>query len=66
MAGRLRRFVNIKCYDVVHQICVPRSDTVSRLKLGRNDFESHVLIPCSEDGVSYRSVNNKVILINAL
>lgn len=38
---------------------------MSRLKLGRNEFESHVLIPCSEDGVSYRSVNNKVILINA-
>ena len=46
---------------VRHQICVPRSDTVSRLKLGRNDFENHVLIPCRENGMSYRSVNNKVI-----
>ena len=38
---------------------------MSRLKLGKSDFESHVFMPCGEDGVSYRSVNNKVILINA-
>ena len=38
---------------------------MSRLKLGKSDFESHVFMPCGEDGVSYRSVNNKVILINS-
>ena len=38
---------------------------MARLKLGKSDFESHVFMPCGEDGLSYRSVNNKVILINA-
>ena len=42
------------------QICVPRSEGVSRLKFSKNDFENHVLMPHDEDGSLYRSVNNKV------
>lgn len=43
------------------QICVPRMDSVSRLKLGRADFESHILQPVEEShSRELLSVNNKV------
>jgi len=46
----------------VVKVCVPRCDTVSRLKLNRTDFENHILRPAPNDQseTEFISYNNKV------
>ena len=42
----------------VSQICVPRYETVTSMRLGKSDFESHILQELEEN--KFRSFNNKV------
>lgn len=46
------------CTYTLVKICVPRSDTVSRLKLSQSDFENHILRPNADN--KYTSLNEKV------
>lgn len=50
------------CLVCFLKVCVPRCDTVSRLKLGRTDFENHILHPdpSDESESKFISYNNKV------
>ncbi|KAL5467287.1 hypothetical protein EMCRGX_G031494 [Ephydatia muelleri] len=43
-------------------VCVPRRDTLSRLKLSQNDFENHILRPNADN--KYTSLNEKCAEIN--
>ena len=43
---------------ILTQICVPRVDTVGRLKLTLADFENHILRQI--EGSKFRSLSNKV------